>query len=167
MKQLLTIIILSFFASNIYAQSFGVCKDSTYKQSNSACPATGYYPVCGCDNITYKNACYANSEGLLSYTQGICEEFALELFPNAVTDKNADMFIPIILSKNSRPCNFIIMDLFGNIKINTQITTYYMGNLSIPQYSETANLANLNHGMYLAILVGGNTTIVKRLVRAD
>ena len=29
--------------------------------------------VCGCDNITYNNVCLANNAGVLSFSQGECE----------------------------------------------------------------------------------------------
>lgn len=33
-----------------------------------------YDPVCGCDNITYGNACMARGAGVPSSTPGACEE---------------------------------------------------------------------------------------------
>ena len=32
-----------------------------------------YYPLCGCDSITYGNECLANNAGVVSYTEGRCE----------------------------------------------------------------------------------------------
>ena len=31
-----------------------------------------YQPVCGCDNQTYSNSCYAESAGITSWTAGEC-----------------------------------------------------------------------------------------------
>lgn len=31
-----------------------------------------YQPVCGCNNITYSNDCYAGAKGVSSWTQGEC-----------------------------------------------------------------------------------------------
>ena len=33
-----------------------------------------YAPVCGCNNETYSNDCIASSNGVLSYTEGACNE---------------------------------------------------------------------------------------------
>lgn len=32
-----------------------------------------YAPVCGCNNITYSNDCYAGSSGISSWTEGACK----------------------------------------------------------------------------------------------
>jgi|TARA_B100000768_G_C11088155_1_gene293755 hypothetical protein len=31
-----------------------------------------YQPVCGCNNITYSNDCYAGASGVSSWTEGEC-----------------------------------------------------------------------------------------------
>ena len=33
---------------------------------------TVYEPVCGCDNNTYSNSCYAEMDGVISWTDGEC-----------------------------------------------------------------------------------------------
>ena len=32
-----------------------------------------YFPLCGCDGITYGNFCTLNNAGVLSYTEGECK----------------------------------------------------------------------------------------------
>ena len=32
-----------------------------------------YRPLCGCDNITYGNLCMANNAGVISFSEGECE----------------------------------------------------------------------------------------------
>ena len=31
-----------------------------------------YMPVCGCDNVTYSNKCVAESQGVISWINGAC-----------------------------------------------------------------------------------------------
>jgi hypothetical protein len=52
------------------------CIDSTLIDLNAICP-TVFLPVCGCNNVTYANACEAlNYGGVLTYTDGACIEQA-------------------------------------------------------------------------------------------
>jgi len=34
---------------------------------------TRYKPVCGCDSITYNNACLARKKGIKEWTKGACK----------------------------------------------------------------------------------------------
>ena len=35
------------------------------------CPEI-YEPVCGCNDVTYTNECYAEASGMLNWTEGEC-----------------------------------------------------------------------------------------------
>ena len=50
-----------------------LCIDENLIDQDIICPAL-YEPVCGCDNITYSNACYALRNGVINYIQGECPE---------------------------------------------------------------------------------------------
>lgn len=49
------------------------CQDIS-KASNEICQRL-YAPVCGCNKVTYTNACLARREGILKYTDGICKTY--------------------------------------------------------------------------------------------
>ncbi len=55
------------------------CIDSTLDRDYSKCDYI-YEPVCGCNNLTYRNACFAKHTGLESWKIGVC--------PNQCIDKN-------------------------------------------------------------------------------
>ena len=162
-KSITISIFLSLLLQICKAQNYGYCKDTTLVQSNSACASFFYKPVCGCDTITYKNQNCATAAGVQNFYQGICQEFALELFPNFLTSTTAGSFLPIILSKNSIKANFIIMDAFGHIKLTTPINTYFLGEYNVPEYGNTFDLSAYYNGMYLCILQSGNYIITKKL----
>ena len=47
------------------------CIDPQKIKLNQACIEI-YQPVCGCDNKTYSNSCYAGINGLVRWTEGAC-----------------------------------------------------------------------------------------------
>lgn len=51
--------------------SFGGCIDYTRIDPDAICETT-VDPVCGCNGITYTNACEAESSGVMTYTPGPC-----------------------------------------------------------------------------------------------
>lgn len=47
--------------------------DCSSKSPSPDCICTmDYNPVCGCDDVTYSNACMAECHGIEEYTQGAC-----------------------------------------------------------------------------------------------
>ncbi len=60
----------SFFCKKddgVCDNGLGICE-----KKPEACPES-YAPVCGCNNKTYQNICYANSEGINAKSKGKCQ----------------------------------------------------------------------------------------------
>jgi hypothetical protein len=48
------------------------CIDDNLIDETSVCIEI-YDPVCGCNNMTYSNSCYASINGVIDYTSGRCD----------------------------------------------------------------------------------------------
>ncbi|WMX12682.1 T9SS type A sorting domain-containing protein [Aureispira sp. CCB-E] len=72
----------------------GACIDSNLIDSALSCPAV-YAPVCGCDSLTYINACVATHKyGIASWTQGPCGGTnSLSLIVSTTPDASCDTII--------------------------------------------------------------------------
>ena len=77
-----------------------VCFDSTQIDLSIPCPLA-FIPVCGCDGITYDNACVAfNYGGITTWTEGSCTDVlwgctyvqALNYQPDASLDNGSCLF---------------------------------------------------------------------------
>lgn len=68
MKKVFILFYISAICSIIYSQD---CIDPSKVNPGLICTAE-YNPVCGCNGITYGNACEASRDGILKYTPGSC-----------------------------------------------------------------------------------------------
>jgi hypothetical protein len=48
------------------------CVDHDKWGTINACPYN-IDPVCGCNNVTYDNECFAKAAGVISWTEGACD----------------------------------------------------------------------------------------------
>ncbi len=79
------------FCDTIAVGTSNVCIDSSIIDTTVACPMV-YMPVCGCDSVTYNNACEAyNWHGVTTWTPGPCTgsgscqaDFTYQIFQSGV-----------------------------------------------------------------------------------
>jgi len=131
------------------------CIDSTLIDLNAICP-TLFLPVCGCNNITYVNACEAtNYGGVLFYTDGPCivsvNELIkqIEIFPNPTTG-----FIQINADLGGRK-ELTVMSISGQTVLKD----------SFLNKKKTLDLSSLPAGMYLIKIISKDGNVTQRIIK--
>jgi hypothetical protein len=103
---------------NINAQIFG-CIDSLSISPGFPCPKNDFYPVCGCDNNTYRNDCDARlRNGVRTITDGSCSGFEFDIIPTY--DPYYIYFTLVQATPNFS--RLFIVDFYGKLWFQREIT---------------------------------------------
>ena len=149
-KKVVFCIIAFFLFNSLHAQNTGLCVDSFNIQPGSACP-TDFEPVCGCNNKTYRNVCFANNDGVMYYSMGSCEPLAIDINPNPVEQT---LFLKAIL-KYAGNLTIMITDINGQ----EYFKRHYSNSTSIDLPIEVSGYRT---GIYLVFAVTDKTYVYKK-----
>ena len=163
-----SLIILLLILAGFTAQGQGYyCKDSLNVDTYYQCGRNGaedFDPVCGCDFVTYRNACAAEHWGGLYFnswtTENVCGNFAFDFRPTALSYISTDnhpariqLFIKNLNNVNI-PVNVYVYDVYGKLWYTWTAATSLHG--KFPLEPNELPLQSLQMGIYVLIVVVNN-----------
>ena len=148
-----------------YSQIWVDCIDSNRVNPNYRCNDPTFDPVCGCNNVTYRNGCEMYNVGGVNYpsitSNGVCSNdyFYSFFYPNPCTDRiNFNMQFT---NQEYAPVTLQIYSVFGNLMLSRSYTNI----TSSPTPPTTIYLTNLKSGMYTLVIRANGVYKISKFVK--
>ncbi|TND05050.1 MAG: hypothetical protein FD123_3670 [Bacteroidetes bacterium] len=151
--QLCGLFLLLSFSGRISAQ----CIDSLAVQYGFACDPR-FEPVCGCNGYTYRNDCFARNNGLLTWSQGICDYIDFDINPNPVQNDGQ-----VIIDAIVRNPGMITIEIFDHYGRQFYVNTYYL----VDRLRLNLDFRAYPNGLYCVIVRNTDGFRAKKIVRPE
>ena len=154
-----------FLSTNASAQTWIQCIDSNRINPNYRCNDPTFDPVCGCDNVTYRNGCEMYNVGGVNYpsntSNGVCSNdyFYSFFYPNPCTDRI--QFNMQFSDQSSAPVTLQIFSVYGNLLFSRTFTNI----TSSPSPPISISLTDLKTGMYTLVVQAGGIYKISKFVK--
>ncbi len=130
------------------------CIESSRIQPTFQCNDAAYIPVCGCNNVTYRNQCEAyNNYGVNFWKSGVCSGIDLDFYPNPVSNAS---FLTINLSHTEfvyANADVKIVDMYGKVWVQRIIN-----NFNKTQFQQ--DVTTLPTGIYVLLVQSSLNTVI-------
>lgn len=156
-RTLFTLMMLLTLGSADALAQFGCVDSLTFPIDNPPCIIQdNYYPVCGCDEVTYPNICFWQYAALNFYSEGPCEQVAMYFYPNPVRE-----FLYLNLATRfEADVNLYIFDSNGTIMLNRYLVAVTNQQLFLSVYG-------LRQGLYIIIAESGGEVSSAKFMKWD
>ncbi|MES2617863.1 MAG: T9SS type A sorting domain-containing protein [Bacteroidota bacterium] len=155
MKYFSLILLLLTVCSTSNAQT-QTCVEPARIQPTYQCNERFYDPVCGCNNVTYRNQCTAyNVYGVNWWRSGVCSGLDVDLFPNPVvygTALKVNLSYPEFIIGNA---DVKIVDMYGKVWEQRLINSFNRINLEF-------DVTVMRTGVYLLVVQSSLGTYVAK-----
>ena len=154
--KLIPFLLLFFYYSNINAQIIMPCKEPLRINKYFQCFAP-FIPVCGCDNVTYRNDCESyNVYGVnIINNLGVCKNdlFFVDFYPNPCSE-NLTLSVEFYEQGN---LSVQIFDTYGKLM-------FYSHRATTKRYDDFISVAGFKSGLYIIVVISGNVMKYKKLM---
>lgn len=136
------------------------CIDSSRVNPTFQCNVQLYDPVCGCDNITYRNSCNAvNNHGVTQFRGGVCSGLDVDFYPNPVGPASVmtiNLSYPEFINGNA---DLKIVDAYGKVWEHRLINNFNRTMIQLDMYT-------MMTGVYMLVVTSTlNTVVVKKFAK--
>ena len=162
LKHCLSVLGLLLLFNVAVAQFNQPCVDPGRVDPFYQCNDPSFIPVCGCDQVTYRNECVAFRNGgvnQINYT-GVCQNdlFFAFISPNPV--RNNLTLAMQLTSQLTGNGTLQIVNNFGNV-----VFTELLNSLSSIPFQRTYDVSYLEPGLYLMVIQVQGVYTVKKFIK--
>ena len=159
------ILLISCVPLAAHAQFVTPCVDSNRINPFYQCNDPAFDPICGCNNVTYRNGCeMTNVAGVNSPAPGqtgVCPNdlFFYDFYPNPV--RNTLNFNMQFTSLQTAPATLQIYNVYGNI-----VYSQLLNNLAdIPTPPKSISLTGLESGGYVLLIQSKGVSKISKFIK--
>ncbi len=146
-------IIFLFYLNFLNSVAQIPCVEESRIQPLFSCNDRQFEPVCGCNNVTYRNQCNAyNNHGVNNFRSGVCSGLFIDVLPNPISNAS-QLQIGMAFEENMfSNVDVKIIDIYGKVWDQKIINNFNKTDINL-------DISTLKTGVYILIFQSNNNFI--------